>query len=185
MLEVRYPIANFYLLVLRVLSNITPGGIHKSSWVTQTLLKESFELNSRQKCYFLALIYAFIPIKADLITKEQSYIQGMVDVSDAGNIEIIFAVFGFFLLAYRFGMNNLSLKEKIHIKHCHRPKVFLDVFGRSYSEGWISYIAWCEASYFKEFLRAFGLLCLNKSMSGRFGKNKILVPLLWILELSN
>ena len=38
---------------------------------------------------------------------------------------MILAVLGPFSLACGFGMNGLSLKKKIHAKHCHRPKVFL------------------------------------------------------------
>ena len=52
MLEVRHLMVNFFLLVLGVLSNATPGGIYKSPWVTLTLLYESLEFNTRQKSHF-------------------------------------------------------------------------------------------------------------------------------------
>ena len=71
---------------------------------------------------------------------------------------MILAVLGPFSLACGFGTNGLSLKEKIHAEHCHRPKVFLGVLGGSYGGDWTSRIAWCEASYLKEFPRASGLL---------------------------
>ena len=80
----------------------------------------------------------------------------MVDASGAGGIEMILAVLGPFSLACRFGTNGLSLKEKIHAEHCHRPKVFLDILGGSYDGEWTSRINWCEAPYSKEFPRASG-----------------------------
>ena len=160
MLEVRRPIANFCLLVLGVLSNTTLGGVHRNPWVTQTLLKESLELNPRQKSHFLALTCAFVLTKADFITKKWSCKRGMVDASSAGNIKMILAVLGPFLLACGFKTTGLSLKGKIHAEYCHRPKVFFSVLGRSFSRDWTSYIAWCEAPYLKESLRASGLLYL-------------------------
>ena len=73
MFEVRRPIANFRMLVLGVLSNMTPGDVHKNSWVTQTLSKESLELNPRQGSHFFSLVptLVLVPTKADPITKEQ------------------------------------------------------------------------------------------------------------------
>ena len=47
MLKVRYPILNFLLLVLGVLLNSTPDGIHQSPEVSEILLKESFELDPK------------------------------------------------------------------------------------------------------------------------------------------
>ena len=122
--------------------------------------------------------------KADLITKKQSCKRGTVGVSGAGGIEMILAVLGPFSLAYGFGTNGLSLKEKIHAGHCYRLKIFFGVLGESYGGDWISCIA-CEAPYLKESPRASGFLCPNKSMAGRFCKSKSLVSLLRSSELSN
>lgn len=60
-LEVRYPIVNFYLLILGVLSNAPLDGIHGSSWVIQTLSKGNLKLNSRQG----ALKFVLIVMKAN------------------------------------------------------------------------------------------------------------------------
>ena len=100
----------------------------------------------------------------------------MVDASSAGGIEMILAVLGLFSLACGFGTNGLSLKEKIHAEHCHRPKVFFNVLGGSYDEEWTSRIAWCEAPLLKESPRASKLLCPNGSVAGRFCESKSLVP---------
>ena len=107
---------------------------------------------------------------------------------------MILAVLGPFSLACGFGTNGLSLKEKIHAEHCHRPKVFLGILGGSYGGDWTSCIA-CEAIYIKEVpkgiwilkesQRAFRFLCPNESVARRFCKSKSLVSLLRSLELSN
>ena len=132
----------------------------------------------------LPFTYVLILTKADPITKKKSCKRGTVGANGIGGIKIILAVLGSFSLAYRFGTNGLSLKEKIHTEHCHCPKVFLGVFGGSYDEDWTSCIT-CEAPYLKESPRAFGFLCLNGSMSGRFYKSKSLISLLRSSELSN
>ena len=49
MLEVRRPIQNILLLVLKVSLNPAPDCIHESPWVTKTLPKETFEANSQPK----------------------------------------------------------------------------------------------------------------------------------------
>ena len=158
MLEVRRPIAHFRLLVLGVLPNMTPGGVHRNPWVTQTFPKKSFGLNLRKKSNFLALTFAFVPMKVDLITKEWSYKQGMVDASGVGGIKMIFAVLGPFLLVCEFGTNGLDLKEKIYTKYYHHLKVFLGVLGGSYGRDWTSCIAWYKFPYLEVSPRAFGLL---------------------------
>lgn len=73
-----------------------------------------------------------IPIKANLITKKESCRQDTVGASGTGNIEMIFAVLGVFLLTYEFGRTGLSLEEKIYIKYCHYLKIFFGVLGKSY-----------------------------------------------------
>ena len=93
MLEVRRPIVNFHLLVLGVLSNATPGGIHGSPWVTQTLSKKSFELNPKQKildCLVPKLV--LMPTKVDHIAKEQSCKRGAVGAKGTGSINMILAL---------------------------------------------------------------------------------------------
>ena len=66
-------IQNFFLLVLRVLSNATPDSIYESFSVTQTFLKGSLELNPSQGIFdYLVPILVLIPIKADLSIKKQS-----------------------------------------------------------------------------------------------------------------
>ena len=82
----------------------------------------------------------------------------MVDANGAGGIEIILAVLGPFMLACGFGTNGLSLKEKIHADHCHRPKVLFGVLGGNYGGDWTSRIPWCKAPLSKESLMASGLL---------------------------
>ena len=67
--------------------------------------------------------------KADLIIKKQSFKRGTVNTSGAGGIEIIFTVPRPFLLACEFETIGLSLKEKIYIRHWHRPKVFFGILG--------------------------------------------------------
>ena len=69
-----------------VLSNRTPGDVHRNPWVTQTLPKESFELNPKQKSHCLALMHMLVPTKADHITKEHSCNWGMVRSPVAGRI---------------------------------------------------------------------------------------------------
>ena len=64
--------------------------------------------------------------------KKQSCKRGTVDTSGAGGIEMILAILEPFLLAYKFGTTGLSLKEKIYVEHCHRPKAFLGILGGSY-----------------------------------------------------
>ena len=76
-----------------------------------------------------------------LATKEQRCKRGTVDARGAGGIEMILAVLGPVSLACGFGTNGLSLKEKIHAEHCHRPKVFLGILGGSYGGDWTSCIA--------------------------------------------
>ena len=83
-------------------------------------------------------------------TNEQSYRWGTVEAHGADSIKMILAVLWLFSLAYGFETTGLSLKEKIHTKHCHHPKVFLGIFGRNYGEDWTSSIAWYEAPYLKE-----------------------------------
>ena len=95
----------------------------------------------------------------------------------AGGIEIILAVLWPFSLTCGFGTTGLSLKEKIHANHCHRPKVFLGVLGGSYGGDWTSYIAWCEAPFLKESPRASGLLYPAE----RFRESESPLPLLWSL----
>ena len=150
MFEVRRPIENFRLLVLGVSFNTTLGGIHKNPWVTQTLTKKSLEPNPRKRNHFLALICVFVPTKADLIAKKWSYKRGMVDAGGASSIEMILAVLGLFSLACRFGTTGLSLKRKIHVEHCHCPKVFFGILDGSYDGDWTSCITWYEAPYLKE-----------------------------------
>ena len=106
----------------------------------------------------MALTYALVATKADPITKEQSCKRGTVDASSAGGIKMIFVVLGPFSLACGFGTTGLSLKDKIHAKHCPRPNVFLVVLDGSYGKDWTSCIAWCETPYSKESPRASGLL---------------------------
>ena len=73
MLEVRRPIANFHLLVLGVLSNTTPGSIHRSSSVTLTLSDKSLKLNPKQKRFvFLVAMLMLAPTKTDLSINDQS-----------------------------------------------------------------------------------------------------------------
>ena len=102
-----------------------------------------------------------------LATKEQRCKRGTVDARGAGGIEMILAVLGPVSLACGFGTNGLSLKEKIHAEHCHRPKVFLGVLGGSYGGDWTSCIAWCEALHLKKSLRASGLLYPAKHSGAR------------------
>ena len=60
-------------MALGVLSNATPDGIHRSPCITQTLLKESFELNPKQRIFdSLVLTLMLVPTKADPTAEEQS-----------------------------------------------------------------------------------------------------------------
>ena len=111
------------------------------------------------------------PTKADPITKE---------TKGAGGIKIILAVLWPFSLTCGFGTTGLSLKEKIHAEHCHRPKVFLDVLGGSYGGDWTSYIVWCKAPFSKESPRASGLLYPAK----RFCESESPLPLLRSLVIA-
>ena len=85
-------------------------------------------------------MHVLVLTNADPITKERSCKQGTVDASGANGIEIILLVLGPFSLACGFGTNSLSLKEKIHAEHSHRPKVFLVILGKvlggSYDGDW-------------------------------------------------
>ena len=58
-------------MALEVFSNATSGGMHRSPCVTQTLLKESFELNPRQRIFdSLVLTLVLVPTKADPTAEE-------------------------------------------------------------------------------------------------------------------
>lgn len=67
--------------------------------------------------------------KADLVIKKRSLKRGTVNIGGAGGIEMIFTVLRLFLLACEFETIGLSLKEKIYIRHWHRPKVFFGILG--------------------------------------------------------
>ena len=147
------------------------------------------ELNLRQEGHSFGLVptLVLVPMEADPITKKRGCKRSTangVRARGTGGIEMILAVFGPVSLAYGFGTNGLSLKEKIHAEHCHRLKVFLGVLGGSYGGDWTSCIA-CEAPYSKESPRASGFLCPNGSVAGRFCKSKSLVSLLRSSESSN
>ena len=62
-----------YQIVLGVLSNAIPGGIHGSQRVTQTLLKKNLTLNPRQEIFdCLVLTLVLVPTKVDSTTKNMN-----------------------------------------------------------------------------------------------------------------
>ena len=146
--------------------------IPTNPWVTQTLLKESLELNLGKG----ALPGFKACTDANPTTKEQSCRRGTVGASGASGIEMILVVLGAFSLACGCGTTGLSLEEQIHAEHCHRLKVFLGVLGGSCGRDWTSCIAWCEVPYSEESPKASGLLCPNGSVAGRFCESESLVP---------
>ena len=164
----RRPILNFFPLILGVLSNTTPGSIHGSPWVTQTLSKESLELNPRQGGHSFGLVptLVLVPTKADPTTKKQSCKWGMVGAGSAGRIYRSDlhtsrwpAVSGRLAWAWRNeSMQNLSSSEGL-------PRCT-----------W----RWGEVPYSEESPRASGFLCQAER-----GKGESRVPSLRSLVLSN
>ena len=125
--EVRRPIVNFLPLILRVLSNATPSGIHRSRWVTRTLSKESLELNPWRRSHCLALTLVLMPTKADPTIKEQSRKRGMVEANSADGIDMILTLLEHLLSGLRVRDDWLESEGINPCKTCHRPKVFLGV----------------------------------------------------------
>ena len=77
--EVGLFILSFFQLILEVLSNATPGGMHESPWVwTQP----------KAKSYFFGLVpmLVLVPIKTDLIIKEQSYKRSAVGAKNVNGM---------------------------------------------------------------------------------------------------
>ena len=78
---------NFFLLVLGVLSDATPGRIRGSLGVSQTLSKESFELNPRQRSFgYLIPTLMLMPTKVDPTTKNMIANGIWLELSSAGRM---------------------------------------------------------------------------------------------------
>ena len=161
------PELNFLLLVLEVSSNATPGGIYESPGASETLLKESFELDPRQKSHCLASTFILMPTKADPTTKEQSGKRCAIEAGSAGGIEVIFTLLAevltfhiellileigepslqlTFSVAYRFRTTALTLEERIHAELHDLLQIFFNVLCRSGGRNWCIWrtrIAWC------------------------------------------
>ena len=150
----RHPILNFLLLVLRGLSNATPGGIHKSSWVTQTLSKKNLELDPRQGIFdFLVPTLVLVLIKANPIAKEQSYKQGAVGVKAPVVLTWSLHFSRAFLMACKFGITGFNLDCSVresfiwrssqeHLNCCAQTGAWRGVFARA--KAWCHY---CRAEF--------------------------------------
>ena len=90
MLEMRHPIVNFHLRVLRVLSNTTPSGIYGSLWVTQIFSKKSLELNPIQGIFdCLVLTLVLVPTKTDSTARKWSCKRSAVGAKGVDDIDMI------------------------------------------------------------------------------------------------
>ncbi len=91
MLEVRGPILEPLLLVLRASLNSAPDGIQERTGIFDILSKESLEIHPRQGGHSFALDSALVlvPTNADPTTKERGCKGCAIATLGAGGVEVI------------------------------------------------------------------------------------------------
>ena len=62
-------------------------------------------------------------------------------------------------MSCKFDTNSLNLKEQLHTKLGHCPRVFFGVFGRSYGGDWILFTTEYKIFYLRKSPRVSELLC--------------------------
>ena len=132
--EVRRPILNFFLLVLRVLFNPTLDNIPKSLCIAKTSLKESFELNQGE-----GALSTWLRRSCKLILPQRNKAANGIwlePIVSAVYIEVIFILHGTFSMVYRLritwsepGGTNLCKTLSLSGDHC--SEVSLGVLGGS------------------------------------------------------
>ena len=123
--EVGLLIVNFFPLVLRVLSDVTPSCICGSPWLFQTLSKESLEINPRQRSFgCLVPTLVLVSTKVDPTTKNMNA-NGiwLEQIAPAICIKVIFTLF----VSLRVQDDWLESGRTNLCRTCHCPKVFLGI----------------------------------------------------------
>ena len=166
MLEVRRPIVNFHLLVLGVLSNATPGGIHGSPWVTPTLSKESLD-STPGKGSLTAWFRRLCWRQRKLILPRRNKVANGVwleQVAPAVCIEVIFTL----LVGLRVWDDWLEPGGTNPCRTCHRLKVFLGILGGNWGGNWTSCIARCGSPLFGGVPKSIWIAVPKRERGGAF-----------------